>query len=196
MFSVRRDWKTAPAIPVSVGMRISRISSPSATRENSSFVFRSYRKSVLRSAPSSSVVACMSRDSSRSRFSSPARSWDSCRMRTSSRRLASIRLKPRKSSAYSSVELSFRSLPRSPCSTPRIAWASRAAERDTSEAVKTDMARVPTMQTRTTPTAHDRIGHICSKRASTPRLSSSRSTLKTMVPAKNSRGSELRKMDR
>ena len=41
MFSVRREWKTAPAMPLSVGRRISRISSPSATRENSSPVFRS-----------------------------------------------------------------------------------------------------------------------------------------------------------
>ena len=32
---------------------------PRRTRENSSFVFRSYRNSVLRSASSSSVVACM-----------------------------------------------------------------------------------------------------------------------------------------
>ena len=117
-------------------------------------------------------------------------------MRTSSRRLPGIRLKPRNSSAYSSVDVRCSSLSRSPCSTARMASMSRAAERETSEATNTDMARVPIMHTSTTPTTHDSSGHISSIRETKPLLSRRRSTLKTMEPAKNSRGNELTMIDR
>jgi hypothetical protein len=128
--------------------------SPCAKRDASSFVFRSYRKSVERSASSRFVVARMMRCSRRSRFSSPMSACDVSRICTSSRSPSVIRLNPRKSSAYSSVPVTSRCTSRSPFSTVRIAVASLAAFFETSRAVRMARRIAPNMQTETTPTIH------------------------------------------